>query len=134
VSVQVVLLNEAVADLAEQAETGMQRAFCQKLIDIEKHGSKAGQPLARGLHGWRKLTVGDRNWRIVFRVDDEKGVATICVIGNREDEACYREAMQRVKEANNADAISLAESMMELLGTRKARAEAKRQRRAATRQ
>lgn len=133
-SVRVELLDEAVADLADQAETGMQRAFCRKLIDIEKHGSKAGQPLAKGLHGWRKLTVGDRNWRIVFRVDENAGVATVCVIGDREDEACYREALRRVKEANIADATSLAESMMELLGSRKARAQAKRQRQAASKQ
>ena len=129
--VRVELLDEAVADLADQAETGKQRLFSQKLIEIEKHGSQAGQPLGRGLRGWRKLVVGDRNWRIVFRVDEQRGVATVCVIGDREDEACYHEAMKRVKELDNADANTLAEAMLELLGSRKER-KAQRQKRTAS--
>lgn len=124
--VRVELLDEAVADLADLAESGKQRLFCQKLVEIEKHGAKAGLPLGKGLTGWRKLTVGDRNWRIVFRVDEERDVATVCVIGDREDESCYREAIRRAKEVAHADATSLAESMLGVFGSRRARKKALR--------
>lgn len=122
--VRVELIDEAVVDLAGLAESGKLKLFCKKLLEIEAHGNKAGEPLGRQLVGWRKLTVGNRNWRIVFRVDPEEEVALICVIGDREDSACYEEAQRRAKEAGDADAKSLAASMMSVLGNRKERKKA----------
>jgi len=81
-SVRVELIDEAVVDLADHAESGQLRPFFKKLLEIEQHGAKAGEPLGRDLVGWRKLTVGNRNWRIIFRVDRENTVATVCVIGD----------------------------------------------------
>jgi mRNA interferase RelE/StbE len=123
--VRVELLDEAVADLAKLAEGGKLPLFLKKLVEIEKKGAQAGDPLGKGLVGWRKLTVGNRNWRIVFRVDGNAEVATVCAIGDREDEECYHEASRRAKEAANADAVSLAESMLEVVGSRKARKKAR---------
>lgn len=124
-AVRVELIDEAVVDLAEHAESGMLRSFLKKLLEIEEHGENAGEPLGKNLVGWRKITVGNRNWRIVFRVDPENTTATICVIGDREDGACYEEAQRRAKQARNADATSLAETMMDLWGSRKQRRAAK---------
>jgi mRNA interferase RelE/StbE len=90
VAVRVQLLDDALADLAKLAESGKLRAFLRKLLEIEQKGSQAGVSLGRELTGWRKLTVGDRNWRIVFRVNPDETVATVCVIGDREDSACPR--------------------------------------------
>jgi mRNA interferase RelE/StbE len=123
--VRVELLDEAVADLAKLSEGGKLPLFLKKLVEIEKNGAQAGAPLRKGLVGWRKLTVGNRNWRIVFRVDGAGEVATVCVIGDREDEECYHEASRRAKEADHADAVSLAESMLGLVGNRKARKKAR---------
>lgn len=120
-SVRVELIDEVVVDLAEQAESGNLKQFFKKLLEIEANGSQAGEPLGRNLVGWRKITVGNRNWRIVFRVDKEETVATVCVIGDREDAACYEEAQRRAQQVEDADATSLAASMMDLLGTRKQR-------------
>lgn len=131
--VRVELLDEAIVDLADHAESGMLRQFFKKLLEIEESGAKAGEPLGRELVGWRKLIVGNRNWRIVFRVDRADEVATICVIGDREDAACYEEAQRRAKRAENADAASLAESMMDLFGTRKERKAARRKHKAGAR-
>jgi hypothetical protein len=74
--------------------------------------------------------VGNRNWRIVFRVDKDEAVATICAIGDREDSACYEEAQRRAQQAKDADAASLAASMIELLGSRKDRNAARAKRKA----
>lgn len=119
--VRVELIDEVIVDLADLAESGHLRQFFKKLLDIEANGSQAGIPLGRDLVGWRKLTVGNRNWRIVFRVDEDESVATVCVVGDREDAACYEEAQRRAQQIKDADATSLAASMIELLGTRKQR-------------
>jgi|SRR5690348_12684499 len=126
--VRVELIDEAIVDLADLAESGNIKLFFKKLLEIEAAGGMAGEPLGRNLVGWRKVTVGNRNWRIVFRVDQEESVATVCVIGDREDEACYIEAQRRARQAEHADAASLAASMMEVLGSRKQRRHAARKR------
>ena len=127
-SVRVELIDDAIADLAKQAETGKLKSFFAKLLEIEQKGSHAGDPLGRDLVGWRKITVGNRNWRIVFRVDKDETVATICVIGDREDSVCYEEAKRRADTAPHNDAASLAESMMTLFGSRKERKAAQKRR------
>lgn len=127
-SVRVELIDEAVVDLADHAESGNLRQFFKKLLEIEASGAQAGEPLGRNLVGWRKITVGNRNWRIVFRVDKDETVATVCVIGDREDAACYEEAQRRAQQIKDADATSLAASMMDLLGSRKQRKNAARTR------
>lgn len=132
-ALRVQLLDEALADLVKLAESGKLKSFLRKLVEIEQKGSAAGVPLGRNLASWRKITVGDRNWRIVFRVNPEETVATVCVIGDREDEACYEEAHKRAKDIEDADAMSLAEAMMELHGSRKERKAAMKQRAAEAR-
>ena len=131
--VRVELLDDAVVDLARQAESGKLKLFFKKLLEIEQKGSEAGEPLGRDLVGWRKITVGNRNWRIVFRVDRDEAVATICVIGDREDGICYEEAKRRADRAQDNDAASLAESMMTLFGSRKERKAAQKRRAEASR-
>jgi mRNA interferase RelE/StbE len=125
--VRVELLDEAVTDLMKLAEGGNLRLFLKKLVEIENNGATAGSPLGKHLMGWRKITVGNRNWRIVFRVNTATNVATVCVIGDREDEECYHEASRRAKEVANGDTdtVSLAEGMLELVGNRKARRRAR---------
>lgn len=124
--VRVELIDDAVADLAKLAESGKLKSFFKKLVEIEAKGSQAGEPLGRDLVGWRKLTTGDRDWRIVFRVDRAETVATVCVIGDRDDGACYEEAQKRANHVEDGDAASLAESMMDLFGSRKERKAAQR--------
>lgn len=131
--VRVELLDDAVVDLARQAESGKLKLFFKKLLEIEQKGSEAGEPLGRDLVGWRKITVGNRSWRIVFRVDRDEAVATVCVIGDREDGICYEEAKRRADRAQDNDAASLAESMMTLFGSRKERKAAQKQRAEASR-
>jgi mRNA interferase RelE/StbE len=126
-------LDDAVVDLARQAESGKLKLFFKKLLEIEQKGSDAGEPLGRDLVGWRKITVGNRNWRIVFRVDRDEAIATVCVIGDREDGICYEEAKRRADRAQDNDAASLAESMMTLFGSRKERKAAQKRRAEASR-
>jgi mRNA interferase RelE/StbE len=114
--VRVELIDEAVEDLARYAHSGNLPLFLKKLIRLEEVGEDAGLPLGKGLAGWRKIVVGDRNWRIVFTTNPEKTVATVWVIGDREDSECYDVAQRRVQALGNAnlEAASLAAVMFQL--------------------
>lgn len=114
-SVRVELIDEAVEDLRGYVRSGRIKDFLSKLLDIEEHGAEAGQPLGgAGLATWRKIVVGNRDWRIIFRANEE--VATVLVIGDRSDSECYDEAQKRLDALKDSDiAMSLAAVMAQLI-------------------
>lgn len=126
--VRVELIDEAVADLARYVETDIFPRLLAKLVRLEEVGKDAGQPLGRGLTGWRKIVVGDRDWRIIFTISPDNSVATVWVIGDRADDACYEEAQRRVQSLAKAQphAASLAAAMFQISQTRRAARRAKR--------
>ena len=71
------------------------------MIQLERD-PHAGEALLGGLIGYRKLTVGDRDWRVVWRViQDEAGgflveVAEVWAVGHRKDSQVYAEIQHRV--------------------------------------
>lgn len=127
--IRVELIDEAVGDLVDYAESGNLKLFLRKLVELEAGGADIGQPLGRNLRSWRKIVVGNRNWRIVFRASPDGEVATVCVVGDRDDEQCYVEAERRVAGSDRQEVRSLAEAMLDLMGSRKERKKAKRRRR-----
>ena len=129
--VRVELIEEAVEDLARYAETGSLPLFLKKLLRLEEIGKEAGRPLGGGLTGWRKIVVGDRNWRIIFTIDPEETVATVWVIGDRDDAQCYEDAQRRVRALAKTQppAASLAAVMFELSQAQKAAKRTKRRKR-----
>jgi mRNA interferase RelE/StbE len=90
------VMVEAIGDLRGYAATGNLPLFFKKLLRLEEVGQDAGLPLGHNLAGWRKIVVGDRNWRIVFRMNAEATIATVWEIGDRDDAACYDEAQRRL--------------------------------------
>ena len=129
--VRVELIDEAVADLVRYTETGNLPLFLKKLIRLEEVGKDAGLPLGRGLTGWRKIVVGDRNWRIIFTTNPEETIATIWVIGDRDDAACYEDAQRRVRALGEAQphAASLAAVMFQFNQMQRAAKQTKRRKR-----
>jgi len=128
--VRVELINEAFDDLARYATTGNLPLFLKKLIRLEKVGKDAGLPQGRGLAGWSKIVVGDRTWRVIFTTDPDESVATVWVIGDRNDDACYEEAQRRVQAMakNRPEAVSLAAAMFQLSEMRKSETKRRRNR------
>lgn len=128
--VRVEFLPAAAADLARYAEGGTLPLFLKKLIRLEEIGKDAGLPLGRGLTGWRKIVVGDRDWRIVFTMNSDETVATVWVIGDRDDAACYEDAERRMKTLGTADpqASSLAAVMFEIAQARQSAKKTRRTR------
>ena len=61
--------NAAVDDLlALQKKNRSALGWAMKKFILIERNPEAGAPLGGGLHGYRKLTVSDRDWRIVWRV------------------------------------------------------------------
>lgn len=129
--VRVELIDDAVEDLARYAETGNLPLFLKKLIRLEAVGKDAGLPLGGGLTGWRKIVVGDRNWRIIFTTNPEETVTTVWVIGDRDDAQCYEDAQRRIRALGKAppQAASLAAAMFQLRQMETAAKKAKRRKR-----
>lgn len=120
-AVRVVLTDEAIRDLDGLAKTGKLRLFLSRLLYLEEAGADAGKPLRHDLLMFRRLIVGDRNWRIVYQMDPENTVATVWVIGDRRDDECYVEAAKRLAAAGGTmpEAVSLAKAMQGFLNERR---------------
>src|SRR6478672_12157559 len=84
------LTDCAVDDLQAlfKADPQIVRWALKKMIQL-KRDPHAGDPLLGGLIGYRKITVGDRDWRVVWRVEqDDVGaylieVAEVWAVGYR---------------------------------------------------
>ncbi|MEX1218347.1 MAG: hypothetical protein WEA11_07505 [Acidimicrobiales bacterium] len=91
------------------------RQVLKRLLYIERDPT-VGDPLLGDLIGFRKLTVGDRRWRIVWRVlTDSNGelvveIAEVWGVGARADSAIYAEMTRRVATLpKNPQTIALAD-------------------------
>jgi mRNA interferase RelE/StbE len=96
----------AAADLAalHRRDPQIVRSVLAKVLLLERD-PYAGRPLVGDLIGWRKLVVGNRRWRIVWRVVREEDgttsveVSEIWAVGAREDASVYDEVRRRLASA-----------------------------------
>ncbi|MDQ1053133.1 type II toxin-antitoxin system RelE family toxin [Pseudarthrobacter sp. SORGH_AS 212] len=94
------LTDDAKEDLRDLDGAAKKLVF-KALIKLEDQPEMRGQPLGSkktgNLTGLRKLVVGDRDYRIVFRVEPNGDVCVVWVIGKRADDEVYEIAMARLK-------------------------------------
>lgn len=111
------LIEPAVDDLRGLLRKDPQivRIALKKMLLLERD-PYAGAPLHGALHGYRKLVVGDRAWRIIWRVgEDESGtvvvdVAEVWAVEARSDAAVYDEMRSRVAALpRTPQAVALAD-------------------------
>lgn len=117
---QVQFTDPAFEDLqvmARKKDPQVVRAALKKCLMLERD-PEAGEPLKGGLIGYRKLVVGDRNWRVIWRVThDDTGativdVAEVWAVGARSDADVYGEMAQRVRVlGNDPHTMPLAEAI-----------------------
>lgn len=118
------LTDDAVADLRRLKKKDPQivREVFKKMLLLER-ATDAGEPLLGALVGFRKLVVGDRDYRIVWRetTDDHHQpvleIAEVWAVGARADSEIYDEMTQRVnqlKEAAHPQAHALAAVIEEM--------------------
>ena len=115
------LTGDAVEDLETlfKADPQIVRWALKKMIQIERDPN-AGAPLLGGLIGYRKIAVGDRDWRVVWRVvQDDAGdfrveVAEVWAVGYRKDNEVYEEIRQRVANAGSSPKTKAPTEVLEL--------------------
>ena len=115
--------DAAIADLEQMARKGDPQVVkwaLKKCLMLERD-PEAGEALRGALIGYRKLAVGDRDWRVVWRVThDDEGrpvvdVAEVWALGARSDDEVYEEMRSRVATLSTTPAtIPLAQAIERL--------------------
>lgn len=115
--------DAAIEDLvALQRKNRQALGWAMKKFVLIERDPEAGSPLGGGLHGFRKLTLGDRDWRIIWRVTHEEtgrvivDIGEVWAVGARKDAEVYAEMNRRVAAApqgTNTRALKEVLSMLE---------------------
>lgn len=122
--VTVVRLTEpAFTDLVSLNKTNPPalRWALKKLLLLEQN-PEAGEPLRGALIGFRKLTVSNRTWRVVWRVThDDTGtvivdVAEVWAVGARSNDEVYAEMTRRVTEMPQSPITLALSEVVDRLG------------------
>ncbi|HEX7461130.1 MAG TPA: type II toxin-antitoxin system RelE/ParE family toxin [Dermatophilaceae bacterium] len=97
---RVVLTDDAKDDL-RNLDGAARKLLAKKLKQLEDEPEKRGAPLgsrsSSNLTTFRKLVVGDRDYRIVYRVEPDGTVCVDWVIGRRSDNEVHQMALARLK-------------------------------------
>lgn len=113
-----VRLTEEARDDLHDLDGAAQRIVAKGLRKLRTDPHLRGQPLGSRSGGdlttFRKLVVGNRTYRIVYRVESNDTVVVIWVIGKRADNEVYELAMTRLRMHENAIVRGLAESLHEI--------------------
>ena len=119
---EVWLTDPAGADL--QRLNGAPLVWALKKMLLLQTDPQASEPLLGSLIGYRKLVVGNRDWRIVWRAStDERGTLTIEVaevwaVGARSDSDVYTEMTQRVASLGDTPVRRSLSEILDELGKR----------------
>ena len=93
---EVTLTEGAIEDL-DDLDGSVQRQVIKGLIKLANAPEQRGKPLGSNLTGFRRLVVGNRDHRIVYRVMDDGTLVVVLVIARRADDACYKLALARLR-------------------------------------
>ncbi|MFD2419135.1 type II toxin-antitoxin system RelE family toxin [Amycolatopsis pigmentata] len=104
---------------------GAERKLVFKALkELTTEPGKRGVPLGSDLTTFRKLGVGNRRFRIVFRVEADGTVVVVWVIASRVDGECYELAMARLALCGNNEVASrLKEAVKHAFGEERPRAD-----------
>lgn len=117
------LTEPAVDDLTRLVRRDPQvvRHVLKKMLLLERD-PLAGRPLLGSLIGFRKLTDGDRHWRIVWRVRSDQGgrdvvdIAEVWAAGARSDGEVYAELNARVGRLPDTPRTQSLVDVIDVLG------------------
>lgn len=91
--------DAAIEDLGalQRKDPQIVRQVLKKCLLLERD-PEAGEPLLGELIGYRKLVVGNRDWRLVWRVTEDRDIeiAEVWGVGARSDDEIYKEMTARV--------------------------------------
>jgi mRNA interferase RelE/StbE len=92
--VAIVKIPKAAQDDIRRLDRAVQAQVAKRLRILEAN-PEHGRPLGADLAGLRRITVGNRQWRIVYVIAAPDIVIVWCV-GNRAHSEVYKEAARRV--------------------------------------
>jgi mRNA interferase RelE/StbE len=113
---RVVLTSEAREDLRDldgSAKKVVLKAIRKLEVDPDKRGQPLGVRTSGGLTTFRKLVVGDRDYRIIYRIEQDGTVVVIWVIGRRVDEERYQLAIARLRLHGNRPLAEAVENLLD---------------------
>ncbi|ASR38031.1 hypothetical protein BAY61_26850 [Prauserella marina] len=117
---RVLFLPEAADDLAEL--DGSERVLVFKALKkLRTDPAQRGSPLGSDLTTFRKLVVGNRQFRIVFRVEADGTVVVVWVVATRVDSECYDLAMARLALHGDRQVTAHLEEVVEQVFRRERR-------------
>lgn len=115
---EVLLIDDAIEDLRD-LERSAQIAVFRGLLKLEESPEQRGAPLGSNLGGnltgYRKLVVGRKTYRIVFRVEDDGTIAVVVVIAKRSDNEAYELALARVRMHQDENIRALARPLADIM-------------------
>jgi mRNA interferase RelE/StbE len=121
-----ITFTDAALDDLRRLGSGVAPQVLKKIV-ILLDDPEVGLPLGGPLTGLRKLVVGRKHWRVVYRLTDG-GAVEICEIwcrGTRSDSEVYAEAAARVVAAPDGDpALDRLADVINVLGRRVTHVEA----------
>lgn len=110
------LIDPAIDDL-NKLDPQARRWALKKMLLLERD-PEAGAPLRGSLAGFRKIVVGDRHWRIIWRVTHGQSgqvivdVAEVWAVGARSEDEVYDEMRTRLATLRGQiNTIPLAEAL-----------------------
>lgn len=115
---EVLLTEDAVEDLQGldgAVRPQVFRALLRLENSPEQRGAPLGSNLGGNLTGYRKLVVGRKSYRIVYRVEPDGSIAVVVVVAKRADNEVYELALARIKLHTNANVRELAVPLEHLL-------------------
>lgn len=111
-------LSEDAREDLHDLDRSVQLQILKALQKLRDNPSQRGQPLGRrgdsNLTTFRKLVVGDRDYRVVYRVQDDGTVVIVWVIGRRSDGEAYELALARLRMHSDSTVRELTTSLEEL--------------------
>ena len=130
---RVEFIESAIKDIRKLDRSVAARVLAKvRLLETDP---EAGRPLgskgagAGNLTTFRKLVVGDRDFRIIYRVQPSGTVSVVWVVGAPSDDECYREATTRLMQLGPTPQTQALLSIIEQVKPKSGRKKSKGQRR-----
>jgi len=114
-----VKLISAAADDVRALDGSARRVVLKAIDELRSHPERRGQPLGTSAIGdlttFRKLVVGNRDYRIVYRRVADNEVAVVLLVAKRADSEVYRVAVSRLRNHDDPEIRRLAASFGDLM-------------------
>ena len=104
--------REDLRDLEGSARKLVLKAIKKLEDEPDKRGKPLGVRRMGNLTTFRKLVVGDREYRVVYRVEEDGTVVVIWVIAKRSDDECYELALARLRLHGREELVGEVEQLV----------------------